>query len=151
MLPTRNKQRFYSTRLLLAWILIVASVALVSGAVIRAEPGTDSAAGSNISRISVDYPTNGSVFPPDITAPTFLWHDHGEAATKWVIEISFFGRTIRRLYWPGTGVAGVGHVVRLIGEGFAGPIGDFLVFAVDAPYRIHGAVIPGNSRFTINI
>ncbi len=38
--------------------------------------------------IVVDYPVEGSVFPPEITAPTFLWRD-GEAATRWRIEVRF--------------------------------------------------------------
>jgi tetratricopeptide (TPR) repeat protein len=39
------------------------------------------------SPISIDYPENGSIFPPDITPPTFLWRD--EVATTWQIGISF--------------------------------------------------------------
>lgn len=30
-----------------------------------------------------------SVFPPEITAPTFLWHDPSDGAKRWKIEISF--------------------------------------------------------------
>ncbi len=39
-------------------------------------------------RLSIDYPLNGSLFPPEITAPTFLWHD-SSAATRWVVEVTF--------------------------------------------------------------
>ncbi|MGA9586365.1 MAG: tetratricopeptide repeat protein [Terracidiphilus sp.] len=50
----------------------------------------------------MDYPLNRSVFPPDITAPTFLWHDPAEAATKWVIDISLAGDATRmRIEVPG--------------------------------------------------
>jgi tetratricopeptide (TPR) repeat protein len=38
--------------------------------------------------ITVDYPAEGSVFPPEITAPTFLWRD-GSAAAEWRIEVEF--------------------------------------------------------------
>lgn len=37
--------------------------------------------------ISIDYPEDGSVFPPGITPPTFLWRD--AAGTSWSIDISF--------------------------------------------------------------
>lgn len=38
--------------------------------------------------ITVDYPVDGSVFPPEITPPTFLWRDESDA-NRWMIEISF--------------------------------------------------------------
>ena len=41
----------------------------------------------SLSPISIDYPENGSIFPPGITPPTFLWRD--VAATSWSIDISF--------------------------------------------------------------
>jgi hypothetical protein len=43
-----------------------------------------------LSPISIDYPENGSVFPPGITPPTFLWRD--AAGTSWSIEFSFGGK-----------------------------------------------------------
>ncbi len=46
-------------------------------------------ASSEPARITVDYPVNGSVFPPEITPPTFLWRDPAESANRWIIEISF--------------------------------------------------------------
>ncbi len=39
--------------------------------------------------ITVDYPLEGSVFPPDITAPTFLWRDPDPNAAEWRIEVEF--------------------------------------------------------------
>ena len=39
--------------------------------------------------ITVDYPSEGSVFPPDFAPPTFLWRDPDERATAWRIEIAF--------------------------------------------------------------
>src|ERR1019366_10616459 len=32
-----------------------------------------------------------SIFPPEITPPTFLWRDPAEAATLWLIDVSFAG------------------------------------------------------------
>jgi Flp pilus assembly protein TadD len=43
-------------------------------------------------RITIDYPSEGAVFPPEITPPTFLWHDPSETAKRWVIEVSFASR-----------------------------------------------------------
>jgi tetratricopeptide (TPR) repeat protein len=37
--------------------------------------------------ISIDYPEDGSIFPPGITPPTFLWRD-GSAST-WIIDVAF--------------------------------------------------------------
>ena len=39
--------------------------------------------------VTVDYPQDGSIFPPDIAAPTFLWRDTAEDAALWRIEIGF--------------------------------------------------------------
>jgi len=41
------------------------------------------------SAITVDYPLNGSIFPPDMEAPTFEWRDAAENAAGWQIEIAF--------------------------------------------------------------
>jgi tetratricopeptide (TPR) repeat protein len=39
--------------------------------------------------ITLDYPHTGSIFPPEITPPTFLWHDAATAANHWRIDVSF--------------------------------------------------------------
>ncbi|MFZ1086788.1 MAG: tetratricopeptide repeat protein [Terracidiphilus sp.] len=39
--------------------------------------------------ITVDYPEEGSIFPPEITPPTFIWHDGNAGAKKWRIDITF--------------------------------------------------------------
>src|ERR1039458_1101724 len=39
--------------------------------------------------LTIDYPLNGSVFPPDIAAPTFEWRDPAENAANWKIDIVF--------------------------------------------------------------
>jgi tetratricopeptide (TPR) repeat protein len=39
--------------------------------------------------ITVDYPEQGSIFPPEITPPTFLWRDSTNGARTWRIEIAF--------------------------------------------------------------
>ncbi len=39
--------------------------------------------------ITVDYPEEGSIFPPEITPPTFLWRDPAKQAGLWRIEVTF--------------------------------------------------------------
>ncbi|MFZ0747606.1 MAG: tetratricopeptide repeat protein [Terracidiphilus sp.] len=41
--------------------------------------------------ISIDYPENGSIFPPGITPPTFLWRDG--SAVYWTIDVAFHDGT----------------------------------------------------------
>jgi tetratricopeptide (TPR) repeat protein len=43
--------------------------------------------------ITIDYPLNGSVFPPDMAPPTFLWRDSTPAADSWRIDIDFGKRS----------------------------------------------------------
>ncbi len=53
-------------------------------------PGTEvNTASLAKSTITVDYPQEGAIFPPDIAAPTFLWRDSGTSARSWQIEVSF--------------------------------------------------------------
>jgi hypothetical protein len=47
--------------------------------------------GRSLWAIPIDYPEDGSIFPPGITPPTFLWRD--AAGTSWGIDISFAGNT----------------------------------------------------------
>jgi hypothetical protein len=48
-------------------------------------------------RIVIDYPQEGSIFPPDFAPPTFLWRDSQEGG-PWNIEIAFGdGATAMRL------------------------------------------------------
>ncbi|HXW16535.1 MAG TPA: hypothetical protein VEN79_18640, partial [Terriglobia bacterium] len=45
--------------------------------------------GVPLSSITIDYPRDGSIFPPDIIAPTFFWRDAAKDATAWLIEVAF--------------------------------------------------------------
>ena len=42
-------------------------------------------------KVTVDYPKPGSVFPPDLCAPTFLWHDSDNTVNAWLIDVAFEG------------------------------------------------------------
>ena len=39
--------------------------------------------------ITIDYPQDGSIFPPDIIPPTFIWRDADASAKTWRIAITF--------------------------------------------------------------
>ena len=39
--------------------------------------------------IAVDYPEDGSIFPPEIIPPTFLWRDVSASASVWTIDVAF--------------------------------------------------------------
>jgi len=75
---------------LLAGVVVAGSVFLVSRGALRPVSADEQAqSASQPAKIAIDYPLNGSVFPPEITAPTFLWRDPSEAAKRWVVEVSF--------------------------------------------------------------
>jgi tetratricopeptide (TPR) repeat protein len=42
-----------------------------------------------LAAIMIDYPQAGSIFPPDMAAPTFLWRDPSGSATTWRIDVAF--------------------------------------------------------------
>jgi Flp pilus assembly protein TadD len=39
--------------------------------------------------IEIDYPAEGSIFPPEFPAPTLLWRDASERAEAWEISVTF--------------------------------------------------------------
>ena len=39
--------------------------------------------------ITIDYPENGSIFPPDLAAPAVLWRDSAGGAGAWRIDVEF--------------------------------------------------------------
>ena len=47
------------------------------------------AAAAGPAAVIIDYPANGSVFPPDFPAPTFLWREPRSAAVTRTIDITF--------------------------------------------------------------
>ncbi len=46
-------------------------------------------AAEKLSPLKIDYPLDESIFPPEIIAPTFLWHDSDEKTNTWLIYIAF--------------------------------------------------------------
>src|SRR4051794_31139611 len=42
-----------------------------------------------LARIEIDYPADRSIFPPEITPPTFLWRDEAPNVKSWDFEVEF--------------------------------------------------------------
>ena len=69
-------------------LISVAAIFLVAAA-----QGQSSATPStSLASITVDYPSDGSLFPPEIIPPTFRWRDSADTAAVWRIEVVFAER-----------------------------------------------------------
>jgi hypothetical protein len=81
------------SHILIVTILTAGAAALMCGAAFLPSSGTSTRnpVAMQGSAIKIDYPLDGSVFPPEITPPTFLWHDANEESKRWLFEISFAG------------------------------------------------------------
>jgi Flp pilus assembly protein TadD len=73
----------------LAGVAAAVSVFLLEGYGPQSPSADQSAAANSLAAITVDYPAEGSIFPPDITSPTFLWRDAAAGATSWTIDVTF--------------------------------------------------------------
>ncbi len=77
-------------------------IALLGTAVVASHFATAAPPSSVPATIIVDYPSQGSIFPPDIIAPLFQWRDSSSAAAVWRIEVRFGERAPRVELWsPG--------------------------------------------------
>src|SRR5271165_1226295 len=83
--------KLFSANVLLAGIIVGAGCFFLVGRadLVRASGGDHGQSANQLAKITVDYPEDGSIFPPEITPPTFLWRDSGKAAAYWKIEITF--------------------------------------------------------------
>ncbi len=76
--------------LLILFGLIVPYAVLVEQLAPGSSPGSSpSPLGEQLAALTIDYPAEGSIFPPDMAAPTFLWRDAAQDVTTWLIEVSF--------------------------------------------------------------
>ena len=93
--------------ILLAGVAAAVSVFLLEGyGPQSSSAATDQPSAANsLAGITVDYPYEGSIFPPDITPPTFLWRDAANSARSWVIDVVFAdGGSDIRATAPGEGM-----------------------------------------------
>ncbi len=70
-------------------LLFLGATLVPAGLLVGLIPAAESARPTAAQEITVDYPAEGSIFPPEITAPTFLWRDAAAEALAWRIEITF--------------------------------------------------------------
>ena len=78
---TRKAARISAVCLLAAGIS-AGSFILLRGAAPQASPG-------RLAVITLDYPAEGALFPPEITPPTFLWRAAAANVTSWTVDIAF--------------------------------------------------------------
>jgi hypothetical protein len=64
--------------------------ALIMACMVLLSAGVEAQSPVKNTGISVEYPSNGSIFPPDMSPPTFLWRDTTQAKI-WVIEVDARG------------------------------------------------------------
>lgn len=69
--------------------LLAVGVAAMPAVVLNGLESDSSGQPREAAAITVDYPADGSIFPPEITAPAFLWRDAAADATVWRIDITF--------------------------------------------------------------
>ncbi len=80
------------------WML-VALAAMVLAVVVYARGPASPRSGPSASAIVVDYPSEGSLFPPDMIAPLFQWRDGDAAVAAWRIEVTFADRSRTLQLW----------------------------------------------------
>jgi tetratricopeptide (TPR) repeat protein len=85
----------YLLKRVAVWLLILGTV-IVTSAVVAGQLAAEHNARRAVlslteqpAPIIIDYPAEGSIFPPDMTAPTFLWRDSAEGVTLWLIDVAF--------------------------------------------------------------
>ena len=81
---------FVASAIAMASVFVVRQLAAQHG--FQAAPPTSAA---QPSAITIDYPAEGSIFPPEISPPTFLWREPDEKAVVWQIAVEFADHTPR--------------------------------------------------------
>jgi Flp pilus assembly protein TadD len=93
-LKIRDIDIFVASVVTAALIAVPASIRLAQPQVFAAETWP--------AAVTIDYPKSESIFPPEITPPTFMWRDATAAASRWQIEVEFRdGSTPLRIASPG--------------------------------------------------
>lgn len=86
----RGAMRLPASTALISGSAVACFLLLAGGTGVSRSSGTEATPpASQEAKITVDYPLDGSVFPPEITPPTFLWRDAGETAKRWMVEVTF--------------------------------------------------------------
>lgn len=75
------------------WMFVAVAAVVLVGILHAGSPAP------SLGSITVDYPSEGSIFPPEITPPTFQWRDAEQTATTWRIEVTFTEHGPRIQLW----------------------------------------------------
>ena len=81
--------KLVAARVVLAGVIGALSAFLFLGGAERLRASSGSSSANQPAKISIDYPLEGSIFPPEITPPTFLWRDPNPTARRWVVQVTF--------------------------------------------------------------
>ncbi len=75
----------------IASLIIAFALAAIVGQTrgIAGYPKSVQAVPAHLPAITIDYPLDGSIFPPEIIPPTFIWRDAADGSTHWRIDIAF--------------------------------------------------------------
>jgi len=68
--------------------IVIVGALLLAAALAAFAPAASSAAARGAA-IIVDYPSSGSIFPPEFPPPQFEWRDSAPQAASWRIEVTF--------------------------------------------------------------
>jgi tetratricopeptide (TPR) repeat protein len=82
-----NRRRAALFVLTFCAVLIAAALLIPNSGASASADHPGSALLPHLSPVSIDYPEEGSIFPPGITPPTMIWRDRG--AASWHITVSF--------------------------------------------------------------
>jgi len=74
---------------LLIFVAILATLTLADGGAAGQPKHGQVVPAAHLQSITIDYPLDESIFPPEITPPTFIWRDPAENTTRWRIDIVF--------------------------------------------------------------
>ena len=77
-------------RLLSAMGIVLISFGLAAGLSANRPVGDNPSPA--LAAVTIDYPVDHTLFPPDFAPPTFLWRDADPNAKVWRIEVSFADR-----------------------------------------------------------
>ena len=78
--------RLAARRLIMGGLIVVAAAVVWRTAAYHFPHSANS---PKWTRITIDYPGEGAIFPPEFPAPTFLWRDPDRNVMAWVIDVTF--------------------------------------------------------------
>ena len=85
---------------LLGASLLLATALALGGCRPDAEPAPLAFPDGPSGQLQIAYPLDGTLFPPEIVAPTFVWEDETEGVASWTVLLRFDDATEEELRFP---------------------------------------------------